>query len=90
MILDDTYLIERDADEEDAEKCVEVILERPFPDLQERKLDEVDKAPERYLEEVQNEDGDAPLLVRIVQVHVIILVNGGNTQSEAGDDQRKG
>ena len=49
-----THLVERDADEEDAERGVEVVLDGAAQDGQERDLDEVNERAERDLEEVKN------------------------------------
>ena len=81
-----THLVERDADEEDAERGVEVVLDGAAQDGQKRDLDEVNERAERDLEEVKNEDGDAPLFVRVVEVLTAHLVDGADAEGKARDD----
>ena len=51
-----------------------------------RDLEEVDDATKRDLGEVQHEDRDTPLLVRVVKVRRALLVHGLNSAGHAGDD----
>ena len=67
---------------------MKVVLQRPptYPRRKRPRLEEMYYATEGDLGKVQHEDGDAPLLVRVVEVHHAFFVHGLDAKRDPGND----
>ena len=81
-----TYLIERDGDEEQTEYRVEVVVHRTTEAVERNGLPPVCQGAEEELREVQHEDGDAPLLMIVIEVRTAFLADFSDSECHTSDD----
>jgi len=88
-------LVERESNDSKAQYRVTVVLRGPrardrqssrriYPRL---RLDEVNNSSKRALNNVKNEDGNAPLLMRVIQMGSTRLLDRSNTETNTSNDE---